>query len=138
LPSLTMRLWIGVHLLHPSLDALCPNWRTEAAVILERDQVKACSPLAAHAGVRPGMRSRGVNALCPQANLAQYDAHIEARSINDVALALLQYTPQAALADNNTLLLDVSASLSLFGGVRALLRRVQATLSAQGPSARIS
>lgn len=116
---------------------MCPNWRTEAAVILEHDQVRACSPLAAQAGVRPGMRSRGVNALCPQATLAQYDAHVEARSINDLALALLQYTPQAALSEHNTLLLEVYASLSLFGGVRALLRRVHATLQAMGLSARL-
>lgn len=133
-----MRLWIGVHLLHPGLDALCPNWRTEAAVILEHDKVRACSPLAMQFGVRPGMRSRGVHALCPQATLAHYDPHVEARSINEVALALLQYTPQVAQGENNTLLLEVFASLSLFGGVRKLLQRVQASLCALGPTARIS
>ncbi|SHG79479.1 protein ImuB [Pollutimonas bauzanensis] len=127
-----------MHLSHASLDMLCPNWRTEAAVVLERDQVQACSPAAAREGVRAGMRVAGVNTLCPHATLAQYDAHTAARAIGEVSLALLQYTPEVALCGNDTLLLDVSASLSLFGGARRLLRKVQATLAALGFAARVS
>lgn len=133
-----MRLWIGVHLSHLSLDTLCPNWHTEPAVVLERDRVKSCSPAAAQAGVRAGMRSGGVNTLCPHAMIAVLDVHAEAAAVRAVALALLQYTPEAALSDNNTLLLEVSASLTLFGGIRPLYRKVQATLQVLGLSARIS
>ena len=107
-------------------------------VVLDHDRAKAVSTAAAAAGVRLGMRRGGVNALCPKATLLQYDAHAERRALNDVSLALLQYTPEVALSDNNTLLLDVSASLSLFGGVRRLFRRVQSTLDGQGFAARIS
>ncbi len=119
-----------MHLSHVSLDMLCPNWRTEPAVILDHDQVRACSPAAARAGVQVGMRSGGVNTLCPHASIAQHDSHADARAVSEIALALLQYTPEVALADDDTLLLDVSASLSLFGGIRPLFRKVQATLEA--------
>jgi len=123
---------------HASLDTHWPNWRTEPVVVLDRDRVKAVSPAAMAAGVRVGMRRGGVNSLCPKAKLAQYDAHIEARALDGVSLALLQYTPEVALSDDNTLLLDVSASLSLFGGVRALFRRVRSTLDGLGFAAQIS
>lgn len=106
--------------------------------MLDRDQVIAVSPSAAAAGVRLGMRRGGVSALCPKAMLVQYNEHTEKRALDEVSLALLQYTPEVALSDDNTLLLDVSASLSLFGGVRRLFRRVQSTLEGLGFAARVS
>ncbi len=127
-----------MHLSHASLDTHCPSWRTEPVVILDGNKVKAASPTALQAGVRPGMRQVGVNALCPTAALIAYDAHIEARAIDETSLALLQYTPELTLSDENTLLLDVSASLSLFGGVRRLYRRVRSTLEGLGLAAQIS
>jgi protein ImuB len=45
---------------------------------------------------------------------------------------LLQYTPQVAEAEEATLLMDVGASLRLFGGIRALCRRVRANVRALG------
>ncbi|CAB3647426.1 Protein ImuB [Achromobacter pestifer] len=129
---------MAVRLTHASLDTLFPRWRTEAVVILERGQVRACSPLAEQAGVRVGLRASGVNVLCPTAALIEYDPHAQARARDDAALALLQYTPEVALADADTVLLDVTASLSLFRGIRALCRRVGATVQGLGLSARLS
>lgn len=127
-----------MHLSHASLDTHCLNWRTEPAVVLDRDHVKAVTPSAAKAGVRPGMRRGGVSTLCPAATLVQYNPHTEKRALDEVSLALLQYTPELTLSEDNTLLLDVSASLSLFGGVRQLFRRVRGTLKGLGFAARIS
>src|SRR5690606_25575483 len=123
-----MRTWIAVHLLHPTLDTLCPDWRHSAAVVIEHGQVRVCSPAALAAGVQPGMRVSGVNTLCPQAVLTEFDEHIHHSAIQAASLALLQYTPELALGEQDTLLLDVTASLSLFGGVQRLYRRIQNTL----------
>ena len=131
-----MRTWIAVHLLHPTLDTLCPDWGSRAAVVMDHDLVQVCSPLAWKTGVRPGMRVGGVNALCPQAVLTQYDEHIHHSAMQAAALALLQYTPELALAEQDTLLLDVTGSLSLFGGIRRLYRRIQGTLQGLCLSAR--
>ncbi|RZT99569.1 protein ImuB [Advenella incenata] len=123
-----MRTWIAVHLLHPTLDTLCPDWRNTAAVVIDHGQVRVCSPAARAAGVQPGMRISGVNTLCPQAVLTEYDEHIHHSAIQAASLALLQYTPELALGERDTLLLDVTASLSLFGGIQRLYRRIQGSL----------
>src|SRR5690606_32851697 len=128
LPSPAMRTWIAVHLLHPTLDTLCPDWRNTAAVVIDHGLVRVCSPAAREAGVQPGMRSSGVNTLCPQAVLTEYDEHVHHSAIQAASLALLQYTPELALGERDTLLLDVTASLRLFGGIRRLYRRIQGTL----------
>ncbi len=131
-----MRTWIAVHLLHPTLDTLCPDWRSTAAVVIEAGVVRVCSPAAWCAGVRPGMRVNGVNTLCPQAVLTEYDEHIHHSAIQATSLALLQYTPELALGEQDTLLLDVTGSLSLFGGIRHLYQRIQETLNGLCLSAR--
>ena len=70
----------------------------------------------------------------PELTLRQ--AHALAHSWIDhrspVSLALMQYTPEIAAADERSLLLDISASLSLFGGHRKLSRRVQSSVRALG------
>lgn len=55
-----------------------------------------------------------------------------------VATALLQYTPELAQLDSYSLVLDVSASLSLFNGPAALYRRILKTLNIIGIQAQIS
>ncbi len=127
-----------MHLSHASLDTHCSSWRTEPVVIVEGGKVKAASPMARQAGVRLGMRQGGVSALCPSAALIAYETHAEARALNEVSLALLQYTPELAHAEDNTLLLNVSASLRLFGGARRLYRRVQRSLEGLGFAAQCS
>lgn len=107
-------------------------------MVLEQDRVLAASRLAAAAGVRTGMRRGAVQMLMPDAVLLERDLAREAQAINDVAMALLQFTPQVAQAEEATLLMDVGASLRLFGGVRALCRRVRASLRTLGFSASLS
>ena len=98
--------------------------------------MRACAPAASETGIRVGMRVSGVTALCPQAVLIEHDAQDCARVVQGAALALQQYTPEIALAEQDTLLLEVTASLRLFGGIRQLYRRVLQTLQGLGLSAR--
>jgi len=107
-------------------------------VVLEQERVLACSALARAAGVGRGMRRGGVLMLLPEARLLERDPAREAEALDAVALAMLQYTPQVALAEEATLLMDVGASLRLFGGIRALCARVRASLDALGFTAALS
>ncbi len=50
------------------------------------------------------------------------------RPLHAVALSLLQYSPRLALLDDQSLVLEVSASLSLFKGPRHLWRRILVSL----------
>lgn len=68
-----------------------------------------------------------MQALVPHALQLARDPAAEARLVQALALALLALTPHVCLdlADEATVLLEVQASLRLFGGHRALCRAVR-------------
>ncbi|MEN4922897.1 DNA polymerase Y family protein, partial [Achromobacter spanius] len=127
-----MRLWIAACLRCLPLDAIRPHWphEQEAFAVLDQERVAALTPAARRAGVTPGMRRAGAAAIAPDVELQPRNAQAEAEALQGAALALLQYTPEIALADGDTVLLNVGASLMFFRGPRALSRRVAATLRA--------
>ncbi|OWY30707.1 Y-family DNA polymerase [Herbaspirillum robiniae] len=134
-----MSLWIAVHLPLLQLEAFRPNWLGEApAVVFERDRVSAVSARARAAGVHEGMRRGGAQLRCPHAHWHERDPLRETALLDEAALALLQYTPQVTLAEDACVLLDVGASLRLFGGIRALCRKVRITIARLGLSAVLS
>ena len=106
--------------------------------MLEQERVLALSPAAHAAGVQGGMRRGGVLMLMPEAKLYERSAEREAEALHAVAMALLQYTPLVAQAEESTLLIDIGASLRLFGGIRALCRRIRANMRALGFTAALS
>jgi protein ImuB len=134
-----MRLWIGLSLPRLPLEVFSPSWCTDTgSVVLEQERVLAMSGMARAAGVQPGMRRGGVLMLMPEARVHERSPPREAEALYAVALAMLQYTPQVAEAEEGTLLMDVGASLRLFGGVRALCRRVRADVRALGFTASLA
>ncbi|MBP0597215.1 DNA polymerase Y family protein [Herbaspirillum sp. LeCh32-8] len=134
-----MSLWIAVHLPLLQLEAFRPNWLAEEpAMMFERDRVSALSASARADGVETGMRRGGARLLSPDAHCHERDRLREAALLDEAALALLQYTPQVSLAEDACVLLDVGASLRLFGGIRALCRRVRVTIARLGLSATLS
>ncbi|OGB23728.1 MAG: DNA polymerase [Burkholderiales bacterium RIFCSPLOWO2_02_FULL_57_36] len=134
-----MRLWIAVHLPLLPLETFRPRWcELGMHVVIEREQVLAMTPQADDGGVRIGMRRGGVSAIAPDATMHDRDAVKEQAALNGIAMSLLQYTPEVALAeDNANLLLDVTASLRVFGGRLALCRRVRTSVDAMGFTAQI-
>ena len=116
-----------------------PSWSADSgSVVLEQERVLACSPAAQAAGVHAGLRRGGVLMLMPGARLHERSSTREEQAMHDVAMALLQYTPLVTQAEESTLLMDVGASLRLFGGVHALCRRIRANVRALGFSASLS
>ena len=101
-------------------------------MVIDRGHVLAMSGQAAVSGVCVGMRRGGVQALCPDALLDERDATREREALDAIALALLQYTPEVALAEEFSLLLDVTASLRAFRGRLALCRLVRTSVHALG------
>lgn len=92
---------------------------------------------AAHAlGVRPGMRAGGIVAICPQTTLLERAPPREEATLQALVLAMYQFTPDIAL-DDGGLLLDVGASLRLFGGPVRLTHLVRACLGQLGVQAAI-
>lgn len=107
-------------------------------MILERERIIALTPGARASGLRVGMRHASVPLLLPGAQVHVRDPARESAALHDSAMALLQYTPQVALAEQATILLDIGASLRLFGGIRALCRCVAASMQRLGFSVALS
>jgi protein ImuB len=84
------------------------------------------------------MRRGGVLMLAPDARIHERTAAREDAALQAVAMAMLQYTPQVTLSEEATLLLDIGASLRLFGGIRSLCRRVRADLRDLGFTGKLS
>lgn len=90
--------------------------------------------------VAGGTRAHAL-ALAPGLVLLEADPARETRAFEALALALLAYTPKVSLAPAplpHTVLLEVGSGLRLFGGVRALLAKVAATVADCGHVARIA
>lgn len=138
---IAMRLWIAVKLYQLPLNVFCPNWSVETPpqlAVLEHEKVIAATPALLAQGLRPGMRAASVALLAPGARVEVRDPGREHLALQAAALALLQYTPQLALGEFDTLLLDIGASLRLFGGIRALHRRVRLSMQQLGLCASIT
>ncbi|MBY4896056.1 DNA polymerase Y family protein [Cupriavidus sp. AU9028] len=150
-----MPFWIAVHLPRLPLDALQPSWPEAPAlagararmpmVVLEQERVVLANRPAMALGVRAGMRRGGVQALSAEIVHFERDTAAEARLMTSVALALLRFTPNVVLDGNGeanglgpaTVALDVTASLRLFGGYRALCRAVKSCVRSLGAWAQI-
>ncbi|MYM26765.1 DNA polymerase Y family protein [Duganella sp. CY15W] len=134
-----MRLWIALHLPRLPLEVFCPRWSADnCTIVLEQERVAAMSPAAQDAGVSLHMRRGGAMLLAPQAQFQERSLPLEAEALQAVALALLQFTPQLAEAEESTLLLDVGASLRLFGGIHVLCRKVASSVRALGFTGNLS
>ncbi len=92
----------------------------------------ALSRMAAAQGVRVGMRSASVHSIAPHVVLQPRDPLREQQSFDAVAVTLMKYTPEIATIDHQSLILEISASLSLFGGYRRLSRQVYQSVQTLG------
>ncbi len=123
------------------LEVFRPKWLPEPAhgcAVLEQDRVLVASRAARAAGIRPGMKRGGVLTLEPGVEMFERDPAREADAQQAVAVALMKFSPEVALAEEATVIVDVSASLRLFGGVLRLCRETKALLATLGFSARVS
>ncbi|MCY0853269.1 Y-family DNA polymerase [Cupriavidus sp. D39] len=128
-----LRLWICLYLPNLSIEVFRPNWSIELAVaVLDKDRVHLASRLALAGGVRPAMRRGGVQTMAPQTLLLDRAPEKEGDALSRVAMTLLQFSPSVVEAEEATVLVDVSASLRLFGGVRRLRRRIRDAAMALG------
>jgi protein ImuB len=92
---------------------------------MDKQRVLTMSESARDAGVHVGMRRGGVQMLMAMAQFQTREPERERAALDSLAMALLQFSPQVADAAQATVLIEVSASLRLFGGVQALCRRMR-------------
>lgn len=121
------------------LEVFRPKWLPDPAagsVALEKDKVVIADTVARAAGIRLGMKRGGVLTLSAEVLMIERDAAREAAAQREVGVALMRFSPDVALAEEATVIVEIGASLKLFGGVRALCRQARAVLDTLGFSAR--
>lgn len=118
--------WVAVHLPQLSLEAFAATLGEGAGArpvaLLERARIDQADEAAQALGVRPGMKRATAMALAPQLVLGTADAVRDAQALLAAAHAALRFTPMVCLHGERTVLLEVSASLRLFGGLPRLLQ----------------
>jgi protein ImuB len=136
-------LWLALHLSALPLEALLAALPAEppdsgpgepARCVVEQRRVLLACPKAAAAGVQAGMSAASAASLLPGLQLLARDTVRESAFVERLALALARYSP-ALVIEPDGVLIEVAASLRLFGGARALMRAVQATARASGVNA---
>lgn len=85
-----------------------------------------------------GMKRGGVLTLAPDALVYDRAPVREQDMLREVALALMRFSPMVAVCEEDTVLVDVSASLRLFGGILRICRCIRAIVDAIGVSVRMS
>ncbi|MDP2004448.1 MAG: DNA polymerase Y family protein [Rubrivivax sp.] len=135
-------LWFALHLPLLSLEAFCATLPADAAarpvVLLAEHRVHCANRVAAGCGIRPGMQRATALALAAELLPAEANAARDAAALQAVAHAALAFTPAVTLHDTQTVLLEVQASLRLFGGLVALHRRLADALAPLGHHVQIA
>ncbi len=103
-----------------------------------RPLVRQADARAAAAGVRPGLVLAGARALLPELAVRRHDpAQVEA-ALQRLAAKAYGFSSQVALAPPDAVLLEVGASLRLFGGWPRIERGLREQLDALGHAHRIA
>ncbi|MFZ6813438.1 Y-family DNA polymerase [Undibacterium sp. Rencai35W] len=134
-------LWIALHLPLLQLEVFRPNWRITpdgTEVVLEQNRISCASCSALAAGAQHAMKKASVQMLLPDVMLYTRQPVLEQRCLEQVAIALLQYTPQVTHAAHDCLLMEVGASLRLFGGIHRLCHLIRHSMRVMGISISLS
>ena len=126
-PSLlpaSSQLWAALYLPQLALEVLRGHEEESPWVVVElvqgRQVVHAASALAAASGVVAQMPLASAYALCPELGTEWRDVEAEQSAMTLLADWAGRYTSMVSLAPR-ALLLEIGASLKLFGGLEALL-----------------
>jgi len=126
------RLWLAVHL--PELPLVFGlAGREEAAVVVVERRGKmvvmtASAPARAQ-GVEAGMGLAAACALCGELAIHPRDSRAERRRLERIAGVAGRFTPRVVVEPPRDLLLEIGASLRLFGGINALWRQLSGSLA---------
>ncbi|MGE3296417.1 MAG: DNA polymerase Y family protein [Porticoccaceae bacterium] len=124
-------LWLCLRCTDLSLAAAGVSDPDLPQVVAERQRVYCPDQAAAASGVAVGMALANALALCPGLAIRPRAPAREQAILAALAHACHHLTPRVTLCPPAALLLEVSGSLKLFGGLAALLAAVRDTLRLQ-------
>jgi len=134
-----MRTWISLCLRYLQLEALRPSWSEPGPyAVIDKERVLIASRQAVALGVGLDMRCGGVSAVAPAVIMLDRDPDRENLAFEALGLTLLRYTPEVTYASDNCILLDVTASLKLFGGHPSICRLIRQSVNSLGLTCRLA
>ncbi len=132
-------MWIAIRLPRLPLEIfLCGLSTPEPFAVEEQHRVFACDRKAFARGIRAGMTVSAALALAPRLRVAPRDPAAETEALLGVAGWAVQFSPGVAIEFPDGVLLEVSGSLKLFGGLESLLERLRRGLAEMGWSATLA
>jgi protein ImuB len=135
-------LWACLHFPLLALETLARS--TEAALPLavadgpSRPRIFTLNTPAQRLGAHVGMDVSAALAVVPALVIHVRDRALEAQALREIAQWSLQFAPAPSAEGDDAVLLEIGASLKLFGGIKVLMHAIHAALPALGFSARIA
>lgn len=102
-----------------------------------RIRVVAANPEAVACGVEPGLKRASALALIPELHLVERDPALESAALSSLAAWAGRFTPSISLDPPDAVLLELGASLRLFGGLDALSKLIRRGLQDLGFDGRL-
>ena len=135
------RLWVGLYLPDFALEVFVRASRVaEPLAICEgsgrAQQVVCANAPAQRLGVLPGLRAIAALALGAALRIRRRDPQVERAALEALAAWAVQFSSLVHIVAPQTLVLEVGGSLRLFGGLEALLARLELGLAELGYRAR--
>ncbi|NND89224.1 MAG: hypothetical protein HKN42_00070 [Granulosicoccus sp.] len=125
---LTPMLWLALHFPQLPIDRQDHSDADEPrAVVLQegpRRRILACNAVATASGVRPGLALKNAYAIVPDLVTSDYDEVQQQGHLEQLTLWALNYSSWVSPEPPDTILLEVAASLTLFGGLEPLLEHI--------------
>jgi len=97
-----------------------------------RRSIMATDDTAREMGIHPGLTLNSAYAIAPELHLIDYDEATQQRYLEQLSLWALQYSSWITPRAPNIVLVELAASLRLFGGLDALLNQLVQGCQAQG------
>ena len=140
-PVVQQPLWVAVSFPFLPLEALGKTTQQQpTAVYAQRGQIHiiiTSNPLAQKSGIRSGMTLTAAQVLNPALQIVPQDVSAETDWLARLALLAGRWTPVVSIVGDN-LLLELSGSTRLFGGVNQLLGKIRSGLAFEAQSPCVS
>lgn len=129
-------LWACLHFPLLCLEVLTRSTETTLPIAVTdgevRPRIHAFDAHTQEAGVRAGMDVCAALALLPQLVVHPRNRTLERQSLREIAQWALQFGPAPSLEGEEAVLLEIGASLKLFGGARKLMQEIAGALPTLG------
>jgi protein ImuB len=134
--------WLAIHLPDLSLAVFTRAQATPMPFAVGQpgrvERILSANPAALAQGVRPGLGVAAARTLCPSLQVRPRHPRAERDALERLAAWCLRFTSHVSLTPPQDLLLDIAASLRLFGGPESLLAQVADGLSQLGYAHRLA